>query len=111
MLSALADGCTLETIKQWYKIVTTGNYLDENDMRQTKVGQCVMLFCNYAAGKRFDIGTPIDRREEFIKKAMSSLSHFQRKEIISKIYGEYAYKPYEILPSDFTLSVKTEEAM
>ncbi len=103
MLCALKSGCPIETIKEWYKIVATGNFVVDTDMEMTKIGQSVMNFINYASGKRIDIGTPIDRREEFIKKAMSSLSHYERKEIVSKIYGEYCYPMYELLPTDFYL--------
>lgn len=103
LLCAYAAGVPLDTLKRWYDILCTGNFVDENNMKNTKVGQCVMLFVNYSSGKRYDTGTLLDRKEEFIKKAMSSISHFEKQDIISKLYGEFVYPAYEIKPSDMVL--------
>ena len=103
LLCAYAAGVPLDTLKRWYSIITTGNFVDENDMKNTKVGQCVMLFVNFSSGRRYDTGTPLDRKEEFIKKAMSSISHFEKQDVITKLYGEYVYPAYVIKPSDMTL--------
>ena len=111
MLCAYKAGCPIETINRWYQIICSGDYLGET-IEKSKVGKSVMLFVEYARGKRIDTGTPADRREEFIKKAMSSISHFENNEVITKIYGRYAYPFYEISPTDFYIGQqKQEEAM
>ena len=104
LLCAYAAGCTLETLTKWYEIVRTGDYIVESDMHATKCGQSVMLFANYITGKRFDINAPDDRLNEFIKKGMSSIRHFEKKEIITKLYGEICYPQYELKPEDFYIS-------
>lgn len=101
MLCAYKAGCPIETLKRWHEILRTGDYLDEVDVDASRAGKSVMIFVNYARGKKIDVGTPADRREEFIKKAMSSISHFERKDVVSKIYGEYCYPPYEIKQDDY----------
>lgn len=107
MLCAYKAGCPLETLKRWHEILRTGDYLDEDDVDVSRAGKSVMLFVNYARGKKIDVGTPTDRREEFIRKAMSSISHFEKREVVSKIYGEYCYPLYELKPDDF-LPVESE---
>ena len=107
MLCAYKSGCPIETLKRWHEILRTGDYLDEEDVEASKAGKSVLLFVNYARGKKVDVGTPADRREEFIRKAMSSISHFEKKDVVSKIYGEYCYPMYEIKPEDF-LPVESE---
>lgn len=111
MLCAYAAGVPLETLKRWYEILCTGNYVDVDDMEITRVGQCVQLFINYASGKRFDTGTPVDRKEEFLKKAMSSIRHFEKHDIITKLYGAMEYPYFKIKPTDLILEEKQKEAM
>lgn len=111
ILCAYSAGVPLDTLKRWYEILCTGNYVREDDMEITRVGQCVQLFINYSSGKRFDTGTPYDRKEEFLRKAMSSISHFEKHDIISKLYGELVYPFYTINPEDMFLSKPQMEAI
>lgn len=107
MLCAYKAGCPIDTISRWYKILCTGDYLDET-MEKSTVAKAIMIFTEFARGKRVDVGTPADRREEFIKKAMSSLNHYERNEVVSKLYGQYCYPFYKLAPGDFML--EEEEA-
>lgn len=109
LLCAYAAGVPLNTLVRWYGILCTGNFVVDGDMELTKVGQCVTLFINYASGKRFDTGTPLDRKEEFLKKAMSSISHFEKHDIISKLYGSFEYPCYTIKPEDLLLKAEQKE--
>ncbi|MBQ1777739.1 MAG: hypothetical protein IIZ93_06210 [Acidaminococcaceae bacterium] len=111
LLCAYAAGVPIDTLKRWYEILCTGNFVQEDSMDNTKVGQCVQIFINYAKGKRFDVGTPLDRKEEFIKKAMSSISHFEKHDIITKLYGEYVYPLYYIEPEDMFLHKEQKEVI
>lgn len=104
LLCAYSAGCPLETLGKWYEIVRTGDYVVDGDMHATKCGKCVMLFINFIRGKRFEITSADDRLNEFIRKAMSSIRHYEKKEIITKLYGEICYPNYEIKPEDFYIS-------
>lgn len=109
LLCAFKAGVPVDTLKRWYGILCTGDFVVEDDMDLTKVGQCVTLFINFSAGKRFDTGTPFDRKEEFLKKAMSSISHYEKHDIITKLYGSYEYPLYEIEPGDMFIQEERKE--
>lgn len=109
LLCAYAAGVPLDTLKRWYGILCTGNYIQEDDMDASIAGQCVQLFINYVSGKRFDTSTPYERKEEFIKKAMSSISHFEKHDVITKLYGSFEYPFFKIKPKDMFLSKEQKE--
>ena len=104
LMCAYAAGCPLETIEKWYEIVRTGDYVVDGDMHATKCGKCVLLFVNCIRGKRYDINAADDRLNELIRKGMSSIRHYEKKEIITKLYGELCYPMYELKPGDFYIA-------
>ena len=110
MLCAYKAGCPLDIIASWYKIVCTGEYADETSMERTKAGQSVMIYINFSRYKRIDFHSPEARLTEFVKKTMSSIRHFERGDVISKLYGEYCYPRYTIDPDDFHLDAVTSNA-
>lgn len=101
MLCAYHAGCPVTVLAKWHEILRTGDYLDVDDTNASKAGKSVVIFINYSRGKRIDIKSSEVRREEFIKKAMSSIRYYEKKQCVTKIYGERCYPPYEMKPEDF----------
>lgn len=96
LLCAYKSGCPLRTIQDFYEIVRTGSFDVDSDVEKTRAKSSVLLYINYARGLSITARSSSDRVEEFIKKTMSSLKHYEKGETIRKLYGEYCYPMYKI---------------
>lgn len=110
MLCAYYSGVDISTLKKWHKIVETGDFYVNGDDMQTQVGRSVLKF-KEIANKTVSVSITRNNKteiEEIIKKAMSSISHFNNGDIIAKLYGEYVYPDIPITERDI-VEVKENE--
>lgn len=89
MMCALNNGIEFDTLKKWFAIVTTGDFYMEDDELTTRAGRSVLLFKNYLEflhrGGGFGSGQYLIK--EVVKKAMSSIYNYSKKNCITKLYG------------------------
>lgn len=91
MCCALNCGVSIKTLDKWYKILTTGDFYDDGNHDITKAGRSVLLFRRYIEESGANMSNGSKKMEEVIKKAMSSIYHFDAKEPITKLYGSDYY--------------------
>lgn len=90
MLCAVNACVTHDVLKKWFCIVASGDFYSE-DPCELKAGRSVLLFKNFIESNEFYSNSKDEYVEMIIKKAMSSINHFWKKNTISRLYGEWVY--------------------
>lgn len=91
MACALKSGVSEETLKDWHRILVTGDFYNA-DKKVMLAGRSILRFREAAEQmRRANLSHATDDAITLIKKAMSSIDYFDRKEPISKIYGSFVY--------------------
>lgn len=95
MACAINAGVQKEVVRTWHKILCTGDFYD-TDEKTLLAGRSVLNYKSYLSEKA---SRGIAERAEIdtlIKKGMSSIDYFSRKESISRLYGSWIYPEIKI---------------
>ena len=93
MMCAYNEGVDIETLKKWHKIVETGDFYVEGDDLMTRAGRSVLNFKIVAQTASATVTKNTKAEiENVLKKAMSSISHYNNGDQIARLYGEMVYK-------------------
>lgn len=96
MMCAYQNGISINILKDWHYIVSTGDFYCENDEEKTKAGRCLLLFSKYMnERKKLSSHNSKEEVEDAIKKAESSIRHFANKTVVTKLYGEKCFPEIE----------------
>lgn len=96
MACALNAGVSKEVVGTWHKIVCTGDFYDP-DEKTLLAGRTVLLFKSYLSENiTWGITERAEKTNLLIKKGMSSIDYFSRKESVSRIYGSWIYPEIKI---------------
>lgn len=91
MLCAEMSGVSVDTLREWHKILSTGDFYIDGDDIKTKAGRSILLLKNYLDNRKIYVGLSSDKIDEAIKKIESSIRYFDMKYPATKIYGEFVY--------------------
>jgi hypothetical protein len=102
MVCALAPGVSKETLRNWHRIVATGDYYVKDNDELTMAGRSVLLFKNYnqettTASATHSTKADIDI---IVKKSMSSISNYVEKKPIKKLMPSQAYEYVTVTEED-----------
>ena len=100
MACAYAEGVDEETLFKWHKIVETGDFYVQGSDRETKVGRCVLSFRKFITESVSTRGASAECREIIVKKAMASISHYAKGEIVKSLKGQYVYHRIKVTEKD-----------
>ena len=89
MVCALNSNISEETVRDWYRILMTGDFYKEGDDYQTKVGRSVLIWKNTLENTNSNGDSAV--KYEVFRKSQSSLYHFAEKHVITKLYGMIAF--------------------
>lgn len=109
MMCAINDGVEPNTISNWFKIVATGDFYVQDDEILLRAGRSVLLFKNFIESvvRRGGTGNARYLNDEIVKKAMSSIYYYNRKNYITKLYGSTYFNEI-IVPEDLLLQTNKE---
>lgn len=99
MCCALNAGVHVDVIKEWYKILSTGDFYNENHQK-LKASRSILLFRNYINEHGCTRNRGMAKTEEAIKKAMSSIFNFAAVKSITKLYGALYYPDLQMTVED-----------
>ena len=106
MACALNAGVPLDVISDWYRIVITNDFYVEGDEEMTRVGRSVLAFNRHISD------TPQERNMDdkmiTVKKAMSSIDHYNNREPVQRLYGWPAY-PDIVIESATQMEIKNDD--
>jgi hypothetical protein len=100
MACAYAAGIKRDVIHEWHKIVATGDFYVEGDDKKTKAGKSVLKFREYIRESISTRSADEETKQQIIRKAMSSISHYANNEPIKLLRGELVYKKIQINEND-----------
>lgn len=99
MCCALSAGVSVEVLKDWYRILSTGDFYNENH-QMLKASRSILLFRNYVNEHGCTRNRGLAKTEEAIKKAMSSIFNFASVKSITKLYGALYYPDLKMTVED-----------
>ena len=91
MACAINDGVPMETVKEWHKILCTGDFFSD-DEEQLKAGRSVLLVKRYLDESKALRDNNQETLTNCIKKVMASINYFHKKQPINRLYGENIYR-------------------
>lgn len=102
MACALASGVDENVIKRWHHIVETGEYYVPGDDQLSQAGTSVLLFKKYNQEKATASATHSKKEDinTIVEKAMSSISSYEKKREIKKLYGHRDYEYITVTEED-----------
>lgn len=96
MACALKSGVSEETLKDWHRILVTGDFYNA-DERVMLAGRSIIKFRDAAEQmKKANLSHVNEDAITLIRKAMSSIDYFNRKEPLSKLFGSFVYPDIKV---------------
>lgn len=108
MLLAINNGVPFDDVKDWYRILMTGDFYFEGDDLKTRAGTSVLKFKNCLESRKISGQIGMNDEDEVIKKAESSIRYFAQRQPIQKLYGEFVY-PELVMSKDEIFNMKGEQ--
>jgi hypothetical protein len=97
MACALQSGVSEETIKEWHKILVTGDFYN-TDKSTMLAGRSIIRFRDVAEQlKRASLNSySFEDAITLIKKTMTSIYYFDKKISVTKLYGSFVYPDIKV---------------